>query len=261
MIFLKKITSSSNDEIKSLAKLHENARERKKQGLLILEGFHLLQAAVEAGLQVKSVYLDEKAEYHADWLKLAGKLASASCSIVNAAILSKVTTLATPPEVVSVCQRPVPLMAVGDGAVMLDGVRDPGNLGTILRSAAAANVRNIYLSAECADVFSPKVLRSAMGAHFSVNIFEQADLPVLLGQWQGASIATSLEQSCSLYEMDLTGNTAMVFGNEGAGVSAEVMRACSQRVRIPMPGQAESLNVAMAATVCLFERVRQLQAN
>jgi TrmH family RNA methyltransferase len=99
-----------------------------------------------------------------------------------------------------------------------------------------------------------------MGAHFVLQIHEQADLAAELARWPGARLATHLEGSVSLYSEDLRGAVAFVFGNEGKGVSAPVLAACDRRVRIPMPGHAESLNVAMAATVCLFERVRQGEA-
>ena len=105
----------------------------------------------------------------------------------------------------------------------------------------------------------PQVLRAGMGAHFALNIHEQVDLCAELAGYEGRKLVTHLEGSTSLYTQDLRGPVAFVFGNEGAGVSAEALALADARVRIPMPGHAESLNVAMAATVCLFERVRQLE--
>lgn len=260
MTFHKHITSAANDEMKQLARLLENARERRKQGVVVLEGIHLLQAALAAGWQPHAVYVNEQAAGKAELLSLLAAVDSRRCQLVTAAVLGKVTALSTPSEVLTLCVRPEPrAVASGAACVMLDDVQDPGNLGTILRCAAAANVREVFLSRGCVDVYSPKVLRAGMGAHFFLNIHEAQDLPAVLAAWPGRKLVTHLEGSVSLYGEDLSGEVAFVFGNEGSGVSAEVLAQADNRVRIPMPGHAESLNVAMAATVCLFERVRQLE--
>ena len=129
-----------------------------------------------------------------------------------------------------------------------------------MRSAAAAGINHVLLTSDCADVYSPKVLRAAMGAHFLLQIYEHTDISIFLSNFIGTSIATALDKhSNSLYQTDLTGQIALIVGNEGAGVSQSVLQNVDQCLYIPMLGQTESLNVAMAATICLFERVRQLQ--
>jgi TrmH family RNA methyltransferase len=128
----------------------------------------------------------------------------------------------------------------------------------MLRSAAAAGADTVYLSKGCADAWSPKALRGGMGAQFQLALIEHADLMAVGQAFAGKLIATSLAASDSLYDLDLTGPTAFVFGNEGAGLSEELLALASHRTRIPMPGQVESLNAAAAAAICLFERVRQL---
>ena len=154
---------------------------------------------------------------------------------------------------------PAPRPAQRDGcAVLLEDIQDPGNVGTILRTAAAAGVDTIYLSPACADCWSPKVLRAAMGAHFGINIVERANLPQVAGDFAGSVIATHLAAAVSLYSLDLTGPVAIVFGNEGQGVSADLLQQVDTRAIIPMSGRTESLNVGAAAAICLFERVRQL---
>jgi TrmH family RNA methyltransferase len=261
LTFQKTLTSAANDELKHLGRLLGNARERRKHGQLVLEGLHLLQSAIDAGLTIDAVYVNESAQHHGELLPLLARLERRLAVLVATPVLAKVTALATPAEVLTVCRRPAPQpTAAGAPCVMLDDVQDPGNLGTILRCAAAANVRDVYLSKGCVDVYSPKVLRAGMGAHFALHIHEAADLPAVLAAWPGRKLVTHLEGSVSLYGQNLAGDVAFVFGNEGAGVSADVLAAADLRVRIPMPGHAESLNVAMAATVCLFERVRQLEA-
>ena len=142
--------------------------------------------------------------------------------------------------------------------VLLEAIQDPGNLGTMLRSATAAGVDAVYLSAGCADAWSPKVLRGGMGAHFATQIIEQADLIAIAQAFDGIVCATALDAPNSLFHTDLTGKVGFAIGNEGAGLSAPLRAVTKCAITIPMPGQIESLNAAAALAVCVFERVRQL---
>jgi TrmH family RNA methyltransferase len=142
---------------------------------------------------------------------------------------------------------------------MLEDIQDPGNIGSILRSAAAAAVSEIYLSSGCVHAWSPRVLRAGMGAHFALQIHEGVDLAGLIERYRGTVVAAVGNAARSLYSVDLRREVALLFGNEGAGLSARLREAAHLRVSIPMPGRVESLNVAAAAAVCLFERVRQRQ--
>jgi len=141
--------------------------------------------------------------------------------------------------------------------LLLEDIQDPGNVGTLLRSAAAAGADHVLLSPQCAFAWSPKVLRAAMGAHFAVNIVERADLEAFLGTYRGTSIALTGRGERGFYELDLRGRVAFVVGNEGAGVSRAVMDACTIRARIPIAAAVESLNAGTAGAVALFEAVRQ----
>jgi TrmH family RNA methyltransferase len=145
--------------------------------------------------------------------------------------------------------------------VVLETVQDSGNLGTILRTAAAAGIQHILLSDGCAQAWSPRVLRAAMGAHFSLNIYEKIDLLSVLPAYQGQLLATGLTQAKSLYSLNLNQSTAWLFGSEGQGLSEQVMRLAKQQVIIPMSTGVESLNVAAAVAVCLFEQRRQQMRN
>jgi TrmH family RNA methyltransferase len=142
--------------------------------------------------------------------------------------------------------------------VMLEDVQDPGNIGSILRCAAAAGVTEIYLSGGCVHAWSPRVLRAGMGAHFALEIYEGVDLAALVARYRGTVLAAVRDAARSLYSVDLRGQVGLLFGNEGAGLSAALREAAHLQIAIPMPGKAESLNVAAAAAVCLFERVRQI---
>ena len=142
-------------------------------------------------------------------------------------------------------------------AVLLDGIQDPGNLGSILRSAAAAGFRQILLSPDCAQAWSPKTLRAAMGAHFSLDVHENGDLPKFLSNYRGQSLVAAPDAATNLFTARLNPPLAWIFGSEGQGVRPEIARLAGERVRIPMPGRSESLNVGAAAAICLFETVRR----
>ena len=145
-------------------------------------------------------------------------------------------------------------------AILLDGVQDPGNVGAILRTAAAAGVGQALLSPGCAAAWSPKVLRAGQGAHFALAIHEDADLGAFMADYRGTTAVTCLDDATPLYDACWDGPLAWVFGAEGQGVRGELLAAARLRIRIPMPGAVESLNVAAAAAVCLFEALRRKMA-
>jgi TrmH family RNA methyltransferase len=147
-----------------------------------------------------------------------------------------------------------------DFCLLLEDLQDPGNVGSILRSAAGAGVDRVVLSRTCAFAWSPKVLRAGQGGHFLVAIEEDVDLVAWCGRFHaegGRTIATVARGGASLYATNLAGRVAFAIGNEGAGLSPELQERVQHRVHIPMPGGMESLNAAAAAAICLFERVRQ----
>ena len=150
-----------------------------------------------------------------------------------------------------------PIPAQMDCCVVLEDIQDPGNLGSILRSAAAAGCDAVFLSKGCADVWSPKVLRGGMGGHFALSVHERVDLLTVAAEFPGKLLAASLHAKTSLYDCKLGGKLAFAVGNEGTGLSPTLLAAVNQQVVIPMPGNMESLNVAAAASICLFEAVRQ----
>ena len=153
-------------------------------------------------------------------------------------------------------QKDVP-QALAVNAVLLDNVQDPGNVGSILRSAAAAGVKEVYCAPGTAFCWSPKVLRAAMGAHFVLDIYENVDLPQLVQGAQIATLATSGYAAEQLYKLDLKRPVAWIFGHEGQGVSDTLLSNATHRVIVPHLGKVESLNVAACAAVCFFEQVRQ----
>ena len=142
-------------------------------------------------------------------------------------------------------------------SVALDNLQDPGNLGSILRSAAAAGVKNVFCSPGTVLAWSPKVMRAGMGAHFLLNIFENVDLVKFLQDASIPVLATSSHTTKTIYQSNLSQPVVWLFGHEGQGVSDKLMALASETVTIPQQAAIESLNVAASAAICFFEQVRQ----
>jgi RNA methyltransferase, TrmH family len=254
------IESSDNARFRALLALAESARDRRRQQRALLDGPHLLRALKDAGQVPEQLVVSASGRNDPEILGLLSSLAAVTPLVLADALFARLAPVATATGVLAVISIPAPDPdAAGAGpAVLLEAIQDPGNVGSILRSSAAAGVGRVYLSPGCADVWSPKVLRAAMGAHFSLTIHSDVDLVARLGTFTGRRLALDHRATASVFSENLAGPVALIFGNEGAGLSAPVLRAADARVSIPMPGRAESLGVAAAAAVCLFERVRQL---
>ena len=144
-------------------------------------------------------------------------------------------------------------MKISAGCVFLEGIQDAGNVGAILRSAAAFGIRDAVLGQGCADAWSPKVLRAAMGAHFSMHIAESTDLAVDINHFGGTIVCTVPRGGVAISAADLSGRIGWIFGAEGQGVSDALAARATLKVSIPMSGSAESLNVAAAAAICFYQ--------
>lgn len=261
---MKVIISRDNPAYKGWLKLAQNARERSKTGLMLLDGLHLLQACPAEWLEHADILISEsgcRRFEHAEWLEAHPRL---KITQLPDALFAGLATVDTPSGLMAVLPQPQPESAPATDldTVVLDGVQDPGNLGTLLRTAAAAGFRQAVLSADCAQPWSPKVLRAGQGGHFLLTIHTVADPADFLQAFTGWSGATALDaHSQSLYapalDQALRGPVAWVFGAEGQGVRPATLAAARQTVHIPMPGAVESLNVAAAAAICLFETVRR----
>lgn len=260
---MKHIGSRDNPHFKALKKLCQSARERRKTGRTVLDGMHLIAAYSAHYGRPQEVIVSESGALRGE---IGVYLARGDCadaiSVLGDGLFAELASVEAPTGIMAVVEQPRstrPADPAAD-AVVLDGIQDPGNVGSILRSAAAAGFGQVLLSNDCAQAWSPKTLRAAMGAHFELELHEGCDLPDFLQAYRGHAVSTALDAEASLYSLALQGPVAWVFGHEGQGVRPEVAQATPLRVRIPMPGTTESLNVAAAAAVCLFETVRQRQA-
>ena len=258
---MKRIASADNARYKTLLKLAHSSRERRKAGLSLLDGIHLISAYCDHVGMPEQVAVSAAAFERAEVQNLLKTLQPVEALLLTDALFGPLSTVETPTGVVAAVKTPRPpaLPHAIESCVMLEGIQDPGNLGSILRSAAAAGIKQVFLSVGSVHAWSPRVLRAGMGAHFMLQIFEQADLPVLAGGFNGRVIATSQRAKKTIFGADLTGRIALVLGNEGAGLSQALANAAHEVVAVPMPGKIESLNVAATAAICMFERVRQLQ--
>jgi TrmH family RNA methyltransferase len=255
-----RVTSRQNPRLRDAARLIASARNRRKAGRCVLEGEHLVTVyrdrhGAPETLIVTDVALAREA------VRALVERDPARALIVSVATFDAIATLPAGVGVLAVVPTPVPSAGpLGDFCMLLDGVQDPGNVGSMLRSAAAAGARQVLLSTHCAFAWSPKVLRAGQGAHFLLDIHEDVDLPSWAAQFRadGGDVAAAVVAGATpLYDAKLRGRLAFAFGNEGAGISAGLAAQASIRVTIPMPGGTESLNAAAAAAVCLFECVRQ----
>ena len=256
---MKTIHSRDNPTFRQLKKLSESARERRKTGQTLLDGVHLIDACLQVGLMPETLVLREDAATHAEMASLLQRAVKAKILMLSPALFTEISPVETPVGILAVINIPHGTVAEPpEFALLLEDLQDPGNLGSVLRSAAAAGVQVAWLSTGCVDAWSPKVLRAGMGAHFVLPIVERADLNALVAGFNGVTLAACLAGE-SLYDLDLKVPIAFMIGNEGAGLSPALVAAASRRFTIPMPGAEESLNAAAATAICLFERVRQTQ--
>ena len=253
------ITSRQNAHFKLAHKLAESARERNKTGKLLLDGTRLVRAYTERfRFDDVLLLLSEAGAARNEVRELCDAARPRNVYLLADDLFAEITQVETPEGVTAIA--PVPHVAsrpVDDFRVLIDGVQDPGNLGGLLRTAAAAGATSAHLTKGCADVWSPKSLRGGMGAQFVLPIRERVDLTTALTGFRGSVIATSPSARESIHEVDLTGPVALIFGSEGRGLGEEGQALATQLVHIPMAGKVESLNVAAAAAVCCFERLRQ----
>lgn len=253
------ITSADNPQYKQARKLAQSGRERRKTGLTLLDGLHLIEAWQASGRRLQKILLNAAGLDHRELKAWQAAHPAVPTVVFAPGLYAELAGEDFPSGVLALVDAPAAAGAIDPACdtVVIDGIQDPGNLGTVLRSAAAAGFGQAVLSSQCAQVWGPKTLRSGMGAHFALQIHEAVDLPEFLDGFAGTVAVTDLAGAVPLYDADLSPPIAWVFGSEGEGVSAAVLARATLRIKIPMPGRVESLNVSAAAAVCLFETLRQ----
>lgn len=258
---MQRITSAQNERIKQVRRLSTSAKARREQWQTLIEGIHVSEAYLAAGHQPECCLVSETALDNGEIARLLSRIPANLQVVVPDSLFSSFSTVEHGVGIVLVVVPP-PAASVtpelNDDALLLDGVQDPGNMGTMLRTAVAAGIKQVYVSEGSTSAWSPKALRAGMGAHFALDIYEKSNLLKLIKTATIPVNTTSLTATQTLYDVDLVGPTAWVFGAEGQGVSSEVLEITqSKAVIIPQVTEVESLNVAAAAAICLFEQRRQ----
>ena len=250
------ITSTQNKRVRQVKALQSKARLRRGEGKLVLEGDRLIRDALASGGKPSlALYSAQRADY-----SIIARLQNSQCELlpVSDDILRYLSDTRQPAGILAVFHMPKPrIPRLAKRVLILDALREPGNLGAILRTAAAAGIQLVILAPGCADPYNPKVLRAGMGAHFRLPLVE-APWKEIVAFCQDLTIYAASADSTRIYTaVDWQAPWALIVGNEAHGISRQARRLADEAIAIPMSGAAESINVASAAAVILFEAQRQ----
>ena len=266
---IQQISSLDNSQIKLAASLRQK-KYRDESGMFLIEGIHLVEEALAADWKIEHLLVCREHFTTDQFAALSKRILSFEdkMMLVSAAVFKKVAETESPQGILAVVQqKKLDLLSEGHGNrhsrrpvwVVLDAVQDPGNVGTIVRTADAAGATAVILSPGCADLYAGKTVRASMGSLFHLPIYK-ASVQQCLAYFSGENIplyVADANSAVNYNEFDLTAACAVVFGNEGAGVGEAFRQLAAAAIRIPIVGKAESLNVASAAAVILFEVARQ----
>lgn len=255
------IESKDNNFFKEAKKLKER-KFRQRENKFILEGFRLIEEAIKAKMEIESIILLEESKenfYKSDLLSKS--INEEKIYILNKSLFIQIASTENPQGILAIVKnKEFKIDLDKEFFLICDKVQDPGNLGTIIRTAHAAGVDGIILTKGTVDIYNDKTIRSTMGSMFYLPIFyddNEFSLIKKLKENQFNIVTTSLKESRNFFDENLKGKIVLAVGNEGNGISDELFELADKKVKIPMPGNAESLNVAVAASIILFEKVRQ----
>ena len=258
---LKTISSRDNPLYKECKNLATSSQARRKAGRTLLDGVHLCEAYLQHVGMPPLCIVSETALLNSEVTVILQECADSETQsiVLPDALFHALSQVEHGVDILFVIDTPeqVEPQRLTQSAVLLDKVQDPGNFGSIVRSAAAAGIKQVFCSAGTTFAWSPKVLRAGMGAHFLIEIFENVDLEALIKRADIPVIATSSYAEKRIYDLDLTQPVAWLFGHEGQGVAEHLLALSTHQATIPHLGAIESLNVAASSAVCFFEQVRQ----
>ena len=245
---MKYIQSDKNPQVKQWKKL-QTRKERDKAGTFLVEGFHLVEEALKQQEYVEEIILNEKTELPPSW-----DYGAIPVTVVTDEISRQLADTETTQGIFAVCQQPKHTLESGKTFLLIDSVQDPGNLGTMIRTADAAGIDAVIVGKGSVDIYNPKVLRSAQGSHFHLPVIS-GDLTEWIDRLNEDDIpvyGTALENGSVFTEADSNEAFALLVGNEGSGVNKELLAKTTQNLYIPIYGKSESLNVAVAAGILLY---------
>lgn len=260
---MERITSDQNPLLKLTRRLIESSRERRKHDKTVLDGAHLVQAYADRfGLDRAAIIVSDSGLQSAEIRELLPERASGRLLNLPDALFASLSPVETPTGILALVATPrveVRPRAGEEFWVVLDGVQDPGNVGSILRTAAASAATRALLSPSCADPWSPKCLRGGMGAQFVLPIADHAELWKALETFKGKIYAAMARTGVAVFDSDLKGECAVMFGGEGAGLHKDLLTQADSVIQIPIADTVESLNVAASVAMVCYERIRQLR--
>ena len=256
------ITSKENEIVKNIRKLKDKKYRDETRSYLI-EGIKMVEEAIKEKVVIQKIVICEECLQSENISqKLLYAIAKYDCVYVSKKVFEYLTTVVNPQGIMAVVEKKSKNQKIDyqdDLILVLDGIQDPGNLGTILRTADSVGLKQMIVTKETADVFNPKVVRSTMGAIFRVNVIESDNMVATLKEIKKNKfkiVATSLEAERSIYDISYQ-KTVVVIGNEANGVSKQILDLADTKAIIPMLGKTESLNASIATGVILYEYVRQ----
>lgn len=259
------ITSSQNTIVKELKSL-KTKRTRDEKGLFFIEGIRFMEEALKENAEIDKIFISDKLGDINGGSEILKRVNDESYTIYSLPdkLFKEVSDTESPQGILATIRfrkmSTDEIQADGRFYIILDSLQDPGNMGTIIRTADAAGVSGIIISKGCVDIYNPKVLRSTMGSVFHIPLYHSEDLinPITKLKKSGFKIyAAHLMGSANYFEEDMRGQSAIIIGNEANGISDEIAEQADVLVKIPMPGRAESLNASVAASLLMYEVVRQ----
>ncbi len=256
------ITSKDNEKVKHIKKLKDK-KYRDEKGQFIIEGIKMLEEAIKENADIDTIIICEECiKKETLDSKFLYEIANKECIYVTEKIYNTLTDVINPQGILAIVNKPNKVKEINykeDFILVLDNLQDPGNMGTILRTVDSVNLKQIIVSKNTTDAYNPKVVRSTMGAIFRVNIIESEDLLKTIDEIKKQKykvLVTSLNTDENLYDVQLR-KVAVVIGNESKGVSKEILEKVDTHIKIPMLGKTESLNASVAASIIMYEYVRQ----
>ena len=244
------IRARDNPRVKRWSRLATDSGFRRNERRFLVEGPHLVAEALQAGLKLHALIVSESGLKRKEIRQLSG---GREPVVLGDHVFAGVADAETPPGIAAEFELSSVTTQENGTTLFLEGIQDPGNVGAIVRSAAAFGAGEVVLDRACADPWSPKVLRAGMGGHFRLAVRQVADLAESVGDFRGTTICTLSSGGMPLREIELRGRIGWIFGAEGKGVSEALARRAAMRATIPMAPGSESLNVAAAAAICLYE--------
>ncbi|MCO0860350.1 RNA methyltransferase [Staphylococcus pasteuri] len=243
---MEQITSAQNNKIKNANKLKKK-KDRDKTGLALIEGIHLIDEAYQSGLDIEQLFVVDPSRTDEQLIEYAYETFE-----INLKVAEALSGTVTPQGFFAVIKKPEYDISTAKQVLLIDRIQDPGNLGTLIRTADAAGIDLIVMEKGTADPYQDKVLRASQGSVFHIPVMSES-LQIFIDTFDGPIYGTALDEAVSFKEIEAQDTFALILGNEGEGVNETLLNSTTQNLTIPIYGKAESLNVAIAGSILLYQ--------